>query len=96
MKRIAAIALFISALSWIILAGYAVFAGYADGESEIMVVIILTLILIFTGSAIHYTVVTKFGRESAIEHIEIEKQIIQLQIEKKELLIKIETLEKNG
>jgi Ca2+/Na+ antiporter len=71
---------------------------YASDVQEIrkrILMLILGIILFALG--IYYVLATKFGREiSGIKSIEIETKIIKLQIEKKELLARLEALEKNG
>jgi len=55
----------------------------------------ITLILPLLTVAIYYVVKTKFGSSTGFEKIELENEIIKKQIEKKELLAKLETLEQN-
>lgn len=57
----------------------------------------LSLTLVGFASGIYYTIVTKFGvsKPTVLESLERENEIIRKQIEKRELLSKLESFEKN-
>ncbi len=99
MKKIAGIGLFIGACLWII---FFVFSLYQHNEfytyEEEFYAGFVPLGVFFSISSvstIYYVWATIFRKPSGMESIEIETKIIQLQIEKKELLARLEALEKN-
>jgi len=61
-------------------------------------IVLCAFFLISLLSGIYYLASTKFGsaKLNAIENIDLETKIIKMQIEKKELLAKLEDIEKNG
>lgn len=65
-------------------------------DSYLQDMLLILLIMIAFALGIHYTVVTKFGysKPSVLENLERENEIIRKQIEKRELLLKLENLEK--
>lgn len=67
---------------------------HSDSAFNDMLLILLILIAFSLG--IYYTVTTKFGfsKPTVLENLERENEIIRKQIEKRELLAKLEKLEK--
>lgn len=66
-------------------------------SSALKGMLVILLVLIALASGIYYTIVTKFGssKPAVLESLERENDIIRKQIEKKELLSKLESFEKN-
>ena len=65
-------------------------------EPRLVLIIISWLILII--SVFHYTLSTRFwiAKHTALEHLDMENEIIKRQIEKKELMLKLENLDKKN
>ncbi len=64
-------------------------------RSRIWDMIGISMLLIPVSAGIYYVVTTSFGsKPTVLENLEKENQIIKKQIEKRELLAKLETLEK--
>ncbi len=95
MKRIAGITFFASCCFMVLTLFYLLFEDTRKNYEDY---IVGALAFIFSASAIYYLVVTKFGstKLSAIDSIDLENEIIKKQIEKRELLARLEVLEKNG
>lgn len=67
---------------------------YGD-DTRILEIVGIFMLLIPSSAGIYYTISTKFGAmPTVLENLEKENQIIMKQIEKRELLAKLETLEK--
>lgn len=101
MKKIASIGLLIGALVCILSLGYFGISEFddiievSDRPEFFISVIFVGIIISVLIAPIYYVIATKFGREvSGIESIELETRIIKIQIEKRELLAKLEALEK--
>lgn len=96
MKKITGVTSFIGATIGLVVLLYVFFEEsiYDNGDSEGILLWIAFLILSIC--IIHYTVVTKFwtSKLSILESLERENEIIKKQIEKRELLAKLENLEK--
>ena len=100
MRKITGIIVFIESsiaifacLAWLVNT-YSKWDEYSDG-SDILEMIGIFMLLIPSSAGIFYTIKTKFGsKPTLLDNLEIENQIIKKQIEKKELLAKLETLEK--
>ncbi|MEX2234696.1 MAG: hypothetical protein WD824_21210 [Cyclobacteriaceae bacterium] len=68
-----------------------------DSESAFKDMLLIALIVIAFSLGIYYTVITKFGfssKPTVLDNLERENEIIKKQIEKRELLTKLENLEK--
>lgn len=95
MKKIAGITFFFACCFVMLILFYLLFE---DSRKYFEDYIVGVLVFISSASAIYYIVATKFGspKSSALDSIELENEIIKKQIEKRELLAKLEALEKNG
>lgn len=91
MKKVGGISLFISAWLWIVFFGFVLYSGAFDDSESLVIGVFFSISSV---SAIYYVWVTLFRKLSAKESIEIETRIIKVQIEKKELLARLEVLEK--
>lgn len=67
-----------------------------DSASAFNEMLLILLLVIAFSLGVYYTVTTKFGftKPTVLENLERENEIIRKQIEKKELLLKLENLEK--
>lgn len=92
MRKIAGIGLFISALLWIMFFALALYSGKFHTTEFVALGVFFSISSI---SAIYYVWVTLFRKVSAVESVELETRIIKIQIEKRELLNRLEALEKN-
>jgi hypothetical protein len=101
MKKIAGITTFIGCSIGSLVSLYGLFETFNrwkeyDSDSAFNDMLIILLIIVTLSLGIYYTVITKFGfsRPTVLEDLERENEIIKKQIEKKELLLKLENLEK--
>lgn len=92
MKKISGLSLFISGWLWIIFFVFVLYNGEFDAAEFMPIGVLFSISSV---SAIYYVWVTLFRKVNNIESIEIETRIIKIQIEKKELLARLEALEKN-
>lgn len=99
-KKIAGIIVIIESLIAIFACLAGIVVTYSEwkeygGDSKMLEMIGIFLLLIPASAGIFYTIKTKFGSNpTVLENLEKENQIIKKQIEKRELLAKLETLEK--
>lgn len=101
MKKVTGIILFTGFLVGLLVIMYVVVDDYFNREewennlrSGEKLLFILLIILFSTG--LYYVIATKFGstKPTVLDDLEKENEIIKKQIEKKELLAKLESLEK--
>ena len=101
MKKISGITTFIGCSIGVLGSLYGLFQTYDNwieyGRDSAVNDMLLILLLIITFSlGIYYTVITGFGfsNPTVLQNLEHENEIIKKQIEKRELLAKLENLEK--
>jgi len=105
MKKASGILTFIGCLVAVIISIAGIIINYSkyhetdnyNKEQSLIYAMLFIVPLTIYGFGIYFTVKTKFGttNPSVLDNLERENEIIKKQIEKKELLLKLESLEKN-
>lgn len=101
MKKISGITTFIGCSVGVLISLYGLFETFSrwkkyDSDSYLNDMLLMLPILLGFSLGVYYTLATKFGysKPSVLENLERENEIIRKQIEKRELLAKLEHLEK--
>ena len=103
LRKVAAVIIFLGGITLFMYDTYEMFrviSGWTNynyiGQPEINYLIILMLYLIPIGSSIYYPIVTNFGKVKSriIDELDNENEIIKRKIQNKELLNKLNELEK--